>query len=140
MQSKLDQLGKGFIKDKKTYVVERTAVKMGKAYVYTDRSTFVLYENELDDLIASVEVCDEVDFGNGIVVYEPKGLTNKLTQQITEQNGLSKRMCLKLEQVFDELSSNPGEEVYKKAKSMVEVANSIVNVQMANYKYLTMNN
>jgi hypothetical protein len=141
MQSKLDQLGKAFIKDKKTYVIDSTAIKMGKAYVYTDRKTFVLYENELDELIASVEVCEvPEELSNKSLPAKPMFLNAAISQQITRQNTLSNRMSTKLEEVFDELSGNPGEETYKKAKSMVEVANSIVNVSMANYKYLTLNN
>jgi len=141
MQSKLDQLGKAFIKDKKTYVIDSTAVKMAKAYIYTDRKTFVLYENELDELIACVEVCEvPEELSNQSLQAKPMFLNAAIGQQISRQNTLSNRMSTKLEEVFDELSGNPSEETYKKAKSMVEVANSIVNVSMANYKYLTLNN
>lgn len=141
MQSKLDQLGKAFVKDKKTYIVESTNVYQGKAYVYTDRKTFVLFENELDALIELVEVCDVDDEKPSCSLPAKPILKNStMNIQIVEHNNLSTRITEKLEKVFDELSSSPGEEVFKKAKSMVEVSNSIVNVQMANYKYLTLNN
>lgn len=142
MQNKVNQfINKAFIKEKKTYVVERVDIKKGRAYVYTDRRTFTLYENELNDLIDSIEFCavpesSSSDVVSAVVMHK----SHALGQHIVTQNELSGRMCKKLEEVFDELTSSPGEETYKKAKSMVEVANSIVGVQMANYKYLTLNN
>lgn len=142
MQSKVNQfIGKAFIKDKKTYVVERVDVIKGKAFVSTDRRTFVLYENELNDLIDSIEFVDvpQVSFSDAVpAVMMFKN--DAIGQHVVQQNALSLRMTKKLEEVFDELTGAPGEETYKKAKSMVEVANSIVGVQMANYKYLTLNN
>jgi hypothetical protein len=41
--------------------------------------------------------------------------------------------------MFDELSNSPTEESYKKAKSMVDTSNAMMNVMAQNYKYLTLN-
>lgn len=142
MQSKLDHfVNAAFKLDNKIYNVLEVSVKSLKASIKTDRRTFVLYESELDDLIEKIVFCEVSEqVGSAAVMAQPMFKNNALTQQVIEHNGLSNRMSKKLEEVFDELTSNPGEETYKKAKSMVEVANSIVNVQMANYKYLTLNN
>jgi len=58
--------------------------------------------------------------------------------EIIKVNGVSARITEKLEAVFDLLAENPNEETYKKAKAMVDASNAIVNVQMANYKFLTL--
>lgn len=139
MQNKLNQfVNKAFKYDGKIYIVEDVSVKSLKAILKTDRRTFILFKSELDDLISKIEFCDLPE-PSQMVVMQPMIKNSILTNQIIEQNSLSTRMSKKLEEVFDELSGTPDEDSFKKAKSMVDVANSIVNVQMANYKYLTLN-
>lgn len=141
MQSKVNQfIGKAFRKDGKIYIVEDALVKEMKAIIRTDKRVFVMYESELNDLMAIIEFCNVPETVQTVVVAHSMIKNNVLTHQVVQQNELSSRICKKLEEVFDELTGAPGEETYKKAKSMVEVANSIVGVQMANYKYLTLNN
>lgn len=141
MQSKLKQFyEKSFKLDFKIYVVEDYYVKQLKAYIKTDRRTFVLYESELDELLEKIEFVDpEIVTSETVVMAKPKPVSYGINAQITEQNCLSARMCKKLEEVFDDLTGEPDEKLFKKAQNMVGVANSIVNIQLANYKYLTLN-
>ena len=68
------------------------------------------------------------------VVTEPTALQT----EIIKTNQLSRRITDKLEAVFNELAEGPGEETYKKAAAMVNASNAIMNMQVANYKFLTL--
>jgi hypothetical protein len=136
MQSKLDQfVDAAFKLDNKIYNVLDVSVKSLKANIKTDRRTWVLYESELDDLIEKIEFCERSFLPMSIRQSESVSILNN---QIINQNNLAERLSKKLEEVFDDISGTPNEADHKKAVSMVNVANSIVNVQMANYKYLTL--
>lgn len=58
--------------------------------------------------------------------------------EIIESNSVNKRMSDSLMEVFETLSKEPKEEDFKKADAMVKVANAIVGVQMAQFKYLSL--
>lgn len=102
------------------------------AVVQTHRMTFSWTESELKKFY------DEVEFVavESSVVLAP---SNVLNAEVIQANSLSNRIVTKLEVMFDELSNSPTEESYKKAKSMVDTSNAMMNVMAQNYKYLTLN-
>jgi hypothetical protein len=79
-------------------------------------------------------------FVDSIFSYE--GKQHKVKSASVVNNRLvvktDRQTFVKLESEIDEISSNPSEEMYKKASAMVAASNAIVNVQLANYKYLTL--
>lgn len=142
MQNKVNQfIDSRFVYEKKLHKVESVKVVNHKAVIKTDRQTFVKLESELDDFL------EEIDFRelSQLEQKEPWLPSNEVVKkehvhqvEIIKSNNLSARITSKLEAIFDEISANPSEEMYKKASAMVSTSNAIVNVQMANYKYLTL--
>jgi hypothetical protein len=112
--------------------VEKAKIINNIAVIKTNHKTFSWTESELKNFY------DEVAFvasETGVVVSESK----VLNAEIIQANSLSNRIVTKLEVMFDELSNSPTEESYKKAKSMVDTSNAMMNVMAQNYKYLTLN-
>lgn len=125
----------------KQHKVKSASVVNNRLVVKTDRQTFVKLESEIDDFL------DKIDFRELSKLEEKESWlpSNDVAKkeyvhqaEIVKSNDLSSRITQKLEAVFDEISSNPSEEMYKKASAMVSASNAIVNVQLANYKYLTL--
>jgi hypothetical protein len=143
MQSKFNQLvGKSFVYKSKFYEVLDVKDVFGKIAIITNGRTFSKLENDFDEFM------NEIDFRDLSNLEKKESWipsTNEFVKkdhvhhaEIMKANDLSGRMTEKLEAVFDEISNNPSEEIYKKASAMVAASNAIVNVQMANYKYLTL--
>lgn len=112
--------------------VEKAKIINNIAVIKTNHKTFSWTESELKNFY------DEVAFvasETGVVVSESK----VLNAEIIQANSLSNRIMTKLEVMFDELSNSPTEETYKKAKSMVDTSNAMMNVMAQNYKYLSLN-
>jgi len=142
MQNKVNQfIGISFVYEKKLHKVESVKIVNHKAVIKTDRQTFVKLESELDDFL------EEIDFRelSKLEQKEPwlpakEGVREMtvLEAEIIHTNSQSRRITDKLESVFNELAICPKEETFKKAKAMVDASNAIVNMQLANYKYLTL--
>ena len=163
MESKLNELvGVEFIFSTLKYKVKKVKEVNGKAVIETDRRTFCFLPSELGDWMANIKILDTTEIkkgqlevlpapevksfiGGGMipgkewkpskeVVTEPTALQT----EIIKTNQLSRRITDKLEAFFNELAEGPGEETYKKAAAMVNASNAIMNMQVANYKFLTL--
>lgn len=138
MKEKLQQFeNKSFVWQKKTYCVKEVFVKNLRAVIITDRRSFVWLESQLDEFIMEIGFFENT---NEIAVKEHNMksdiTSNALECEIIEQNGLAARLTEKLEGMFDLLEVDSSDQSLKKAKSMVDIANAIVNVQNANYRFL----
>jgi hypothetical protein len=150
MQSILNQLvDVEFIFSTLTYKVKKVKEVNGKAVIETDRRTFCFLPSELGDWMANIKILDATDVKKKkrevvpapeVKVYtkEVVNVPTALQNEIIKTNELSRRITDKLEAVFNELSDAPGEETYKKAAAMVNASNAIMNMQVANYKFLTL--
>lgn len=138
MEKKLQQFeNKAFVWQKKTYIVKQVLIKNLRAIIVTDRRTFVWYESQLDDFMKEIVFLEnkpELPAKNQSMV--PVLGQDVIECEIIEQNGLAARLTEKLEGMFDMVEADPSDETLKKAKSMVDLANTIVNVQNTNYKFL----
>jgi hypothetical protein len=134
-----------FMYEGKKYIVIAAKINGAKAIIKTNKRTFVFLESEFQafyDEITFVPVVDVKKELNPIQVQPYVEITSKSTSlnaEVIQANSLSNRIVTKLEVMFDELSNSPTEESYKKAKSMVDTSNAIMNVMAQNYKYLTLN-
>ena len=155
MQNKLNQfIGKKFIFSTLKYTVLEVKIVNQKAAIKTDRRTFVFLENELDDFIEAIKFL-EVDSSKLTAVVAENTLevqriwsseneSGKAVQlspfqaEIVVAESNSQKVSNKLMEVFEALSDRPTEATYKKASAMVNVANSIVNIQMAQIKFLSL--
>lgn len=149
MQENLNKLsGKAFKYCGSTYQVIEIKIVNYKAVVKTNRQTFVKTESELDVFMEDIEFVQlekkEASTANGIDLsaWKPKkklvdGLT-VFNAEVVAAESAAQKLSNKLMDVFDSLSDSPTEESYKKASAMVNVANSIVNVQMAQIKFLSL--
>jgi len=155
MQNKLNQfVGERFIFSTLEYKVLGVKIVNQKAAIKTDRRTFVFLESELDDFMESIKFLDVESFPKKVV--EPKkelqvqniwsqeqnvpevAKTSALQAEIVVAESNAQKVSNKLMEVFDSLADNPTEETYKKASAMVNVSNSIVAVQMAQIKFLSL--
>jgi hypothetical protein len=113
--------------------VEKAKIINNIAVIITNHKTFSWTESELKHFY------DEVSFvapEAGVVVAQ----SNVLNAEVIQANALSVRLTESLESVFNEISNGLAtDKTYKKAEMMVKASNAIINVQMANYKYLTLN-
>ena len=138
MQSKFNQLvNKSFVYQNKTHKVLEVKDIYGKIAIITDKQAFSKLESDFDDFMEEIDVREMSVFEEKAVAkQQPKG--HVYQAEIIKANNLSARITDKLEAVFDELANKPSEETFKKANAMVSASNAIVNVQMANYKFLTL--
>ena len=121
-----------FIYEGTRYQVEKAKIINNIAVIKTNHKTFSWTASELNHFY------NEVAFvAVEATVVEAK--TNVLNAEVIQANSLSNRIVSKLETMFDELSNSPTEETYKKAKSMVDTSNAMMNVMAQNYKYLSLN-
>jgi len=137
MQSKFGQLvNKSFVYQNKTHKVLDVKDIYGKIAIITDRQTFSKLESDFDAFMEEIDVRELSVFEEKVVVVRKEHVYQG---EIIKANNLSARITEKLEAVFDELSGEkPSEETFKKASAMVGISNAVVNVQMANYKFLTL--
>jgi hypothetical protein len=155
MQNKLNQfIGERFIFSTLEYKVLEVKIVNQKAAIKTDRRTFVFLESELTDFMESIKFLDVENFDKKAV--EPKkelqvetiwsqeqnvpevAKTSVLQAEIVMAESTAHKVSNKLMEVFEMLANSPTEETYKKAAAMVNVSNSIVNVQMAQIKFLSL--
>lgn len=155
MQNKLNQfVGERFIFSTLEYKVLEVKIVNQKATIKTDRRTFVFLESELDDFMEVIKFVDVENFSKKSI--EPKKELHVQTiwsqeqniQQVAKYSPLqaeivvaesnAQKVSNKLMEVFNLLADSPTEETYKKASAMVNLSNSIVNVQMAQIKFLSL--
>lgn len=134
-----------FTYEGKKYVVTYAKIIGAKAIIKTDKRTFVFLESEFKafyDVIVFVPVVDVQKEFKPTQVQPYVEITSKSTSlnaEVIQANSISNRVISKLEMMFDELSNSPTEETYKKAKSMVDTSNAMMNVMAQNYKFLSLN-
>lgn len=135
-------IDKIFSFENKEYKVLEVSVKFQKAVIKTDKRTFVWFAHELKDFMSKIVVINPDSLVSEKEEWMP---SNEVVSEITplkaeiiHTNAQARRITDKLEDVFNELASKPKEETYKKAKAMVDASNAIVNMQLANYKFLTL--
>jgi hypothetical protein len=151
MQNHLNKLnGKTFRYCGMLYKVLDTKIVNYKAVIKTDRQTFVKTESELNAFVDDIEFVKEklVSPAEKLVeaIMSPKkegeesevfvSKSSVLQAEIIVAESNAQKVTNKLMDVFNELSSNPTDETYKKAQAMVNVSNSIVNLQIAQIKFL----
>jgi len=143
MQTILNKLNNSvFTFENKRYKVTETSIKSEKAVIITDKRSWVLYSHELD---AFMDKVSGITYTDSVGKKEPWLPSNEIVSEMTplkaeiiHTNEQSRRITDKLEAVFNELSTDPKEETYKKARAMVDASNAIVNMQLANYKFLSL--
>jgi hypothetical protein len=150
MQSKLNELvDVEFLFSTLIYKVKKVKEVNGKAVIETNRRTFCFLPSELDEWIKNIKILDATEVKNKkrevVPAPEVKVYTKEvvlvptaLQTEIIKTNELSRRITAKLEDVFNELADGPSDEIYKKAAAMVNTSNAIMNMQVANYKFLTL--
>lgn len=144
MQTILNDLNnRSFLLDKKIHKVMLTKIVNGKAVIKTNIQSFVKLPSEMDaffDSIVMVEKTSELPENDFLPSKDVVHTTTALQQEIIYNNAQSRRVTDRLEDIFNELSSQNkiSEETYKKAKAMVDASNAIVNMQMVNYKFLAL--
>ena len=131
-------IDKIFSFENKEYKVLEVSVKFQKAVIKTDKRTFVWFPHELKDFMDKITIVDNVDKTEFLPSNDVVAELTPLQAEIIHANQQARRITDKLEDVFNELASKPKEETYKKAKAMVDASNAIVNMQLANYKFLTL--
>lgn len=132
-------IDKVFSFENKEYKVIEVSVKFQKAVIKTDKRIFVLFPHELEDFMEKITIIDsDVESETFLPSKEIIDEITPLKAEIIHTNKQSRRITDKLEEVFNELACSPKEETYKKAKAMVDASNAIVNMQLANYKFLTL--
>lgn len=158
MQNTINKLnGKSFRYCGKVYTVKSTKIVSYKAVIMTDSSSFVKTESELSAFMDDIEFVKKEDFKvdksfvstlNPVLTAEiqkAKEVINSIPEKISPlqveiiaAETATQKVSNKLMEVFESLCDNPTDDTYKKAAAMVNVSNSIVNIQMAQIKYLSL--
>jgi len=135
-------IDKIFSFENKEYKVTKVSVKFQKAVIETDKRTFVWFPHELKDFMEKIVLINPDSLVSEKEEWMP---SNEVVSEITplkaeiiHTNAQARRITNKLEDVFNELATAPTEKTYKKAKAMVDASNAIVNMQLANYKFLSL--
>ena len=126
-----------YYQDRKYKVIE-VSVKFQKAVIKTDKKTFVWFPHELKDFMDKIAIVESINKSEFLPSTDVVDELTPLKAEIIHANQQARRITDKLEAVFNELASKPKEETYKKARAMVDASNAIVNMQLANYKFLTL--
>lgn len=124
----------------KKHIVKNVKIVNGNAVIKTDRKTFVKTQTELEEFYNDVKFVDEdvVDLNKEYVPVVSENTS--LNAEIIQANSLTGRLTNSLEEIFNELAyGDPTDKTYRKAEAMVRATNAIVSVQLANYKYLSLN-
>jgi hypothetical protein len=146
MQNLLNKLnGKAFKYCGRTYVVKETKIVSQKAVILTDGQSFVKTNSELEAFMEDIEIVKIEKFKDGGFVPKPYIPSDEvvfksspLQAEILVAESNASKVSNKLMEVFNSLADSPTEETYKKASAMVNVSNSIVAVQMAQIKFLSL--
>lgn len=137
-------IDKIFIYEGKKFKVSSVDVKNQKAVIVTDKRTFVFTSEGLNIFMDKIIVLN--DSLNSVEVIKKTGYQSKelvadmtvLKAEIIHSNAQSRRITDKLEAVFNELSANPKEETYKKARAMVDTSNALCSMQLVNLRFLSL--
>lgn len=143
MQSKVNQfIGIScFVYEKKLHKVESVTVVNNRLVIKTNRQTFVKLESEIDDFYEAIDIRELSKLEEKVPWLPSNDVIAEATplqKEIIATNERSNRISDKLEAVFNELSENPSDDLYKKAAAMVNTSNAIMNMQVANYKFLSL--
>ncbi len=159
MQKTINKLnGKSFRYCGKVYTVKSTKLVNYKAVIMTDSSSFVKTESELSAFMDDIEFVKKEDLKvnksfvstmNPVLmdkIQKAKEVNNNslpekvspLQVEIIAAETATQKVSNKLMEVFESLCDNPTDDTYKKAAAMVNVSNSIVNIQMDQIKYLSL--
>lgn len=147
MQKNLNKFnGKAFCYCGKVYVVKNTKIVNYKAVILTDAQSFVKTESELDAFIDDIEFVslkkNDISAPKSIVdmaiIKSTPVKNNALQAEIISAESNSQKVSNKLMKMFDLISDSPTEETYKQAEAMVKISNSIVNIQTAQMKFLSL--
>lgn len=146
--------GQEFILSKVRYTVIGLKEVTGRMVIKTDKRIFTFYPSEVEDWLGEIVIVDKVQeveandaalyartlSGDAMPVESAVVVSKKETHNagILEAINQSQSISNSLASVFAELCGEPSEALYKKAKAMSDMSNSIVNVQMAQYKLLTL--
>lgn len=148
MQNKIDSLvGRNFIFSTLKYKVKKAKIINGNAVIITDRKPFNFYPGEFNDWYQKIQICEDSEdkisvpskvVSDWIPPVKIENVPSPLQAEIVVAESNSQKVSNKLMEVFEALSDKPTEATYKKASAMVNVANSIVNIQMAQIKFLSL--
>lgn len=133
--------GRSFSYCGKEYHCSQVAFKMGRYTIYTDKRTFIKTESEYNAFLDDIKLIQKKKMSEKQPESDTKNTPSavqSIKAEIIESNSVNKRMSDSLMEVFETLSKEPKEEDFKKADAMVKVANAIVGVQMAQFKYLSL--
>lgn len=150
MQNLLNKIeGKSFKLNGKIFTVREVKIVNHKGVILTDGSSFVKTKSEMEAFMEEIEILEVLP----VKSFVPGGVTggdyykpfdelvlksSPLQAEILVAESNAQKVSNKLMEVFDLLADSPTEETYKKASAMVNVSNSIVNVQMAQIKFLSL--
>ena len=134
MQDKIDLItGKSFMMDRLLYKCEFAKKLSQNLIIKTNRKTIVLEPKEIEIFFNLIEFVGPVNDSANI---DKMPISTVVNVEIKKANELASDMTSKLKAIFDVLAEEPSAATFKKADAMVKASNAIVNVQMANYKYL----
>ena len=148
MQKNLNKFnGKSFSYCGKVYEVKNTKIVNYKAVILTDGQSFVKSESQLDAFLDDIEFVKIIkkDFSAPKSTVDVSRLESiapvkneALQVEIISAESNSQKVSNRLMEMFDLISNAPTEETYKQAAAMVNLSNSIVNIQTAQIKFLSL--
>ena len=148
MQNRIDSLvGRSFIFSTLKYKVKKAKIINGNAVIITDRKPFNFYPAEFNDWYRNIQICEDSEdkimvpskvINEWIPPVKIENVPSPLQVEIVVAESNAQKVSNKLMEVFETLAESPTEETYKKAAAMVNVSNSIVAVQMAQIKFLSL--
>lgn len=140
-RSSLSLDGRSFSYCGKEYYCSQVAFKLCRYTIYTDKRTFVKTESEYNAFLDDIKLIQKEKMNQKQPESDTKNtpsVVQSIKAEIIESNSVNKRMSDSLMEVFETLSKNPNDNDFKKADAMVKVANAVVGVQMAQFKYLNL--
>lgn len=154
MQENLKKFqGKAFKYCGQIYTVQETRIVNQKAVIKTDLKSFVKLPSELNAFMDDIEflkvdtdsIVKAFDRSVGIVHRKEDwtpaeripAVPTPIQVEIVVAESNAAKVSNKLMDMFEKLSSAPTKETYEQATAMVNMANSIMNVQMTQIKLLS---
>ncbi len=124
-KTKLDELvGKTIFYQGKVYLFERyKQLSTGNIVVYTDKQTFNFLPSEIDDLIESIGLWSE---NRANWTPAPTNSKTEVVVQLPQENQPLKNTLL---DILKDIKENPTPENLKKAESICNISNTIINIQ-----------
>lgn len=150
MRSHLNKLsGKCFKYCGINYDVVEVKVVNYKAVIKTNRQIFVKTETEMNAFMDDIEILGKVGAVDVVLStqtakeeWKPAKVVSEavavFNTEIVAAESAAQKLSNMLMEMFESLAGSPSEDDYKKASAMVNVSNSIVNVQMAQIKFLSL--